>query len=624
MDRETADKWCEWGILAVVLAILVFGPLATGAARTRDLLVIQGLTAVATALWVLRFWLKPSHRLQWTPICWPVLGFLIYAVFRYHQADVEYAARRELVRIVIYASLFLVVLNNLHRQDTTQLLTAVLLAVAMGISIYAIYQFITKSDYVWFTKKPVQYRGRGSGTFICPNHLAGFLEMLLPIALAHLYIGKASHVGRVLYGYVALVLMGGIAVSVSRGGWISTALSLLVFFGLLVRYRGYRRWALVSLLVISFGAFLFFQKARHPQKRFALMFTPGQLEDTSIRQNLWEPAWQMWKDHAWLGVGPGHFDVRFGAYRPPLVQARPYWVHNDYLNALTDWGVAGAALIAATLVCLALGVVKTWKFVHRGQNDLVTRRSDRAAHVLGLSVGLLALLCHSVVDFNMQLPANAILAIVLMASVTSHLRFATDNYWVTPHLLGRLLATVVCGVGIAFLSMTLVRAASEDKWLRAAAAASTRETQLEALVKAYVVEPKNDDTVYRIGETFRLESWEGAENYAALAREAMDWFELGMRLNPFEPHHAFRYAMCLDWLKQHAQAGVFFRHALALDPNSYYVVAMQGWHQMQLDDFPAAKVWFKRSLDLNWYNNSIATSYLEIVNRHLAEMGVKP
>jgi len=44
MNRETLDRWCERGILALVLVILVLGPLATGAVRPREFLIIQGLT----------------------------------------------------------------------------------------------------------------------------------------------------------------------------------------------------------------------------------------------------------------------------------------------------------------------------------------------------------------------------------------------------------------------------------------------------------------------------------------------------------------------------------------------------------------------------------------------------
>ena len=56
MNREVLDRWCERGILALVLGILVFGPLATGAVRSVDFLVIQGLTLGVMTLWLLRFW----------------------------------------------------------------------------------------------------------------------------------------------------------------------------------------------------------------------------------------------------------------------------------------------------------------------------------------------------------------------------------------------------------------------------------------------------------------------------------------------------------------------------------------------------------------------------------------
>ncbi len=185
MIRERLDNWCERGIFVLVLAVLVFGPLATGAVRPPEFLVIQGLTVAAVLLWVLRFWLSPNPRLLWPPVCWAVVAFVLYALIRYHQADIEYVARQELIRILVYALLFFIVLNNLARQDFTQVLSCVVVFLGMAISMYAIYQFATDSQYVWHFIKPAGYHKRGSGTYICPNHLAGFLEMLVPLGLAY-------------------------------------------------------------------------------------------------------------------------------------------------------------------------------------------------------------------------------------------------------------------------------------------------------------------------------------------------------------------------------------------------------------------------------------------------------
>src|SRR5258706_5096669 len=120
MNRQALDKWCERGFLGLVLAILVFGPLATGAVREQDFLVLQGLTLGVMLLWGARLWLNPRPRLLWPPICWAVVAFALYAVVRYFTADLEYVARLETARVLVYAFLFLAIVNNLHRQESVQ------------------------------------------------------------------------------------------------------------------------------------------------------------------------------------------------------------------------------------------------------------------------------------------------------------------------------------------------------------------------------------------------------------------------------------------------------------------------------------------------------------------------
>ena len=81
MNREATDKFCERGILALVLAILVFTPLAFGGhsqppvgSKIDFLLVapfnfVQWLTLAVMALWAARLWLMPRPKLLWPPVC---------------------------------------------------------------------------------------------------------------------------------------------------------------------------------------------------------------------------------------------------------------------------------------------------------------------------------------------------------------------------------------------------------------------------------------------------------------------------------------------------------------------------------------------------------------------------
>ena len=190
MEREQLDGWCEKGILGLILSILVYSPLAFGAVRPQEFVIIQWLTVAILVVWTLRFLINPKHRLLWPPVCWAVLAFLGYAVGRYLTAEVEFLARQELIRVIVYAVIFFAVLNNLHRQETTHIVGLTLIFVAMAMSLYAIYQFLTASDYAWNLLKPEGYRKRGSGPFLCPNNLAGYLAMVLPLAVTFTVTGQ--------------------------------------------------------------------------------------------------------------------------------------------------------------------------------------------------------------------------------------------------------------------------------------------------------------------------------------------------------------------------------------------------------------------------------------------------
>ncbi len=628
MDRDRLDHGCERGILGLVLAILVFGPIAFGAVGTLQVLVIQALTMGVLILWVTRVWLSPSYRLLWAPICWPVLLFVLYAVARYGllraEGGVEYLARQELILVLIYGFLFFAILNNLSRQESTQIISVTLLGLGTLISLYALYQFLTKSGRVLWTPQYPSYLGRGSGTYICPNHLAGLLEMILPLGLAYTITGRFRPTPKVFLGYASLAVFTGIGVSVSRGGWAATGFALLVFFGLLFRRRGRRLTGGIFVVLLVVASVVFVKNLAVLQRRLTVVNAERKIDST--RMGLWRPAYQMWRDHFWWGVGPGQFDQRFRAYRPDDIQMRPLYAHNEYLNTLADWGLVGMGLIGATLVVLGVGVVQCWKYVQRA-NDLSAKRSNRSAFVLGASVAIIAALAHALVDFNMHIPANAIVAITLMALLTGHLRFATERYWFKIAWVGKPLLTLVCFGGIVYLGGEGLKRRREYALLERAARATELRAKIDTLKAAASVEPMNFETTYEIGETLRLASWNGVGNYRELAGEAIPWFERGTRLNRFDPYNYIGWGMCLHWLDRQDEAAPYFEKAIKLDPRNYYIQGHLGWHYFQLGDLDQAETWFKQAVfQAHWHPEpkfktyETGMVYLRLIERKRAEL----
>lgn len=617
MDREQLDEWAEKGILLLFSAILIFAVLATGAVRPLDFLIVQAGVIVLGFLWMARLWLKPKPHLLFGSIYIPILCFLAYAAVRCHLVPVAEAGRIELNRVLVYSLIFFVAVNNLNRQDSTQFITVILLLLALGLALMAVYQYVTHPLKIWNFRRPTMYLMRGSGTFINPNHMAGFLEMVLPLALASTMIGRFSPAVKVVLAYAALVMVAGIGVTISRGGWIATGLSLLAFFTVMFFHRGLWLRSLIMLSVVSVAIGAFAINNRVSRERFSKTLVNG-TNDTRVV--LADAAVKMWRENVVWGIGPGHYDYRFRKFRPEGLQLRPQYTHNDYLNLLADWGAVGFFLVLAVFVALFVNVFKTWRYVKPGQDDMGTRKSNKASLVLGSALGLFSILAHEVVDFNLQIPALAIVAATLMALLTGYTRFATAENWVTIRLPLKLPVTALLAIVLGYLSWQEVAGAREYYWLAKAVSATDGQTQLAAWKRAAAINNHNFETTYALGESYRVRGWEGNPGYEVLTEEAMGWFKKGMLLNQFDPNNFMRYGMCLDWLGKTNEAGAYFQKALELDPNGYFVITHLGWHCFQIQDYAQAKVWLERSLKLMWPgDNPIAASYLELTNAKLAE-----
>lgn len=638
MNRDLIDRYSERGILALVLTILVVGPLSAGAVNSHELALLALLTAAVLGLWLVRLWVNERPKVLWPPICWAVLAFVGYAVWRYATADIEYLGRLELLRVLVYAALFFAIINNLHRQETTQIIGFTLIFLAMAIAACAVWQFLTRSAKVpalspliesfFFEHKTWHfarvYLDRASGTYINPNHLAGLLEMMLPLAFAYVLAGRARPVTKVFLGYAALVLLAGIAMTGSRGSWVAVGLSLLLLFAVLASHRSYRLPAIV-MLVLLVGGSLYLVAQNNPfRQRLQRAFTGNQVE-LDMRGDIWEATMQMWRDHLWLGVGPGHYNARWREYRPARVQLQPDRAHNDYLNILVDWGVVGGGIVAGLLALLALGVRKTWGYVRRSEREFKSNRSDKFAFVAGATFGLVALAVHSFVDFNLHIPANAIIAVTLAALLCSHVRFATEQHWTGAGVALKSALSILILVCLTGITLQTLRLGREYVWLtNASGKGNFSDEKIRDLEKAHAIEPNNFETTFQLGEAYRVQSSEGGMDYATLAEKAMLWYSRGTNTNPFDGYNYLGYGQCLDYLGKTNEALPFFMRADELDPNGYFTAAIIGWHYREAGDYAACRTWSERSLRLQRTNNLPAEANLRIANDRLLEQAMRP
>jgi tetratricopeptide (TPR) repeat protein len=410
-----------------------------------------------------------------------------------------------------------------------------------------------------------------------------------------------------------------VALTLSRGGFVAVAVSLVALLLVLASRRNYRIPALFLLAALGWAGYYFAGHSQDLDHRFKEFSATSGFDDA--RMHIWPAAWQMWLDHAWFGVGPGHFDDRFARYRPGWLQSRPQYAHNDYLNALADWGAVGAGLLALVFILFYWGVAKTWPFVHRTGNALQAKKSNKPAIVLGGAAAILAMLVHAVTEFNLQIPANALLAVSWLAVVSSYLRFATEGYWVALRGTGKLIATFVMFSAFLFLASQGVRRAEASLPLRQGDRQTSLTNQISLLKQALAVEPKDEEISYSLAEKLRQISFQGNDGYQKPAREAMTWFEYGMSLNPWDPRNYTGYGQCLDWIGQPRRATPYFDRAIGLDPNNAFLQYRRGKHAVELEEYRDARRWLGRALLLDpWFLPSAAkTDYFKTLPQRIQE-----
>ena len=247
-----------------------------------------------------------------------------------------------------------------------------------------------------------------TGTYLSRDFLAGLLEMVLPLALMYGItilnrrrewdtFATSSVVNASMFFALGVGMFATIVFSLSKGGFLSTLASLFVM-GLLgwgSKLRGRKRWGaagvlavLVLLVVVSVPTYELVQAIG------------GATSDSTA-----EGRWPIAQDTVRMIAVYPLFGTGLGTYFPALLRYQTYglnvaWVnaHNDYLELLAELGVLGF-LIPAVLMSAV--------FAHAVRRAIWEQSTEVRFLGLGCTGGLAAMLIHSFGDFNMYVPANA-------------------------------------------------------------------------------------------------------------------------------------------------------------------------------------------------------------------------
>ncbi len=339
---------------------------------------------------------------------------------------------QKMLELLAYFLLGFLVLKTVTRRRQFIRIFYVLVAVGVFEAFYGMYELYNTNPRILFSKK-IYNLDSVTGTFVNRNHLSGYLEMIIPLAIGLIIarinlfsasdqtfrerlvrLGEKGLAGNLLTGLGVVLMAVAIVFSKSRSGVFILVFMFILFFGFTSIYFGipmFKRKRIRTFLQAAFIIIILISLyigLDATLERFSLdrILSEG-------RPAYWLNTTRTFAKYPLFGTGLG----TFGALYPNLEgEAGPIALvhaHNDYLEYLSELGLVGFSLLLGGI--LFMGVV-----------SFVVWRTRRHPEVKGLALGgivsLIAILIHSITDFNLHIPANMVLFTVVL-SLTLALAF---------------------------------------------------------------------------------------------------------------------------------------------------------------------------------------------------------
>lgn len=576
----------------LIVAPLFFGATKIWAASLVYLLVVPLVLLTCAKL------LFTAEDLKWDWLDLAMAGLWLLVVLGWWRSPCEFQSRLELLQSTAGIFVYVAVRVHVRRMQLLYILFWVLASVGLMEALYGIYQSGSQKWWVLWQPQYAGFVGRASGSYICPNHFSGFLEICIPLTLAVLIWGGRRPVPRIWLTYMFVVELVALYASHSRGGALAVCVGILA-----VLFLGARRKAQVLILGIGILALVLGATASYVGKtnpaEFARIQTAFQNGDWS-RFQMWKSAWAIFEDHPLTGAGPMIFDFLHANHRFGQI-ARATYVHNDYLQVLSDYGLVGAIVVSAIILCLARSARASYlKFGLGASEDERDAFSDQPrwhfqrAFVIGGWGSVAALMAHSAVDFNLHILANMLTLTVLIGCLCS--LSGVEKTADLPSL-RKLVAAGLLIVLMPFGWLTW-KTFESDRHCRQARLFNEpldwglAEKEYEQALK---IDRSNFQAASEYAELLYTRTCLRVINREELAGRFFDASEVALKANPFAAQMWIRRGEVFDLLGKEELAGAEFLKATGFDPENPFYLNKSGMHYKQWNHSKTALGFFERA-----------------------------
>ena len=408
--KVSPPRLTSTAILLSGCGILLFATLAFGAVESWAVFVLEMSSMGLMLVWAFRQWSNQQLDITDHVLYRPMAVFFALAAIQWIAGITSYRLEtyRHLLLFAAYGMLAFVVSQTLRRTSQFEAVAQLFTAYGGVLAFFSILQGLAPNGKLYWVFA-LQNGGFIYGPYVNHNHYAGLMEMLTPFPLVLAATSMSSGNRKIAIAAVAALMGASIFLSGSRGGMVAFVVQMLVLGALLLRKRevGWQQPLMLGGFVALVIIFLVWMGGNEVTRRLISIHSEAREELTGgVRLTIDRDCLRMFLKRPFLGWGLGTFPTVYPQFRSFYTNFFVNEAHNDYLQFLVETGLGGISIALWFLVALfrkAAGKLKNW-----------TETATGCLTVAAL-LGCIGILVHSLLDFNLQIPANAALFFVLCA-----------------------------------------------------------------------------------------------------------------------------------------------------------------------------------------------------------------
>ena len=382
-------------------------------------------TLILITIWLIKMINIEKYSLKKTKLDLLLISFTLILILSLFISKNRAVSFQDFVMFLSYILIFFLIINNLNKKADFNSFIHLFFIIASLVSIYTIMQYYGFGPYLSDLHSLTSTIGQ-------KNWISNYLGMIFPVVFSYFLLERTKK-NKIIFFFLLSVLYTTLMICQSRGIWISISLTIILAIYIIIKFKFYeifkrnKKW--LTLLLITFLVITIIYSIDNPLNKSAITvpqraMTTFDEQDPSINTRLliWRTTLEMIKDKPILGSGIGTFKMNYLNYQAEFLKDNPYYVkysgkageaHNEYLQIWAELGIIGLGLFLLIFYFFYKTIIDFYNNNKNVKEKIIA---------LGLVMGIICFLIHSLFTYTLHVPALGITFFALMGLTVVYTR----------------------------------------------------------------------------------------------------------------------------------------------------------------------------------------------------------